>query len=796
MDPRVAWATATEGAAMGSATMGPTRPGFRRLSASTPDTCRKGRTGTVRTAIFSTYPPRACGIGTFAFDVRTSLLAIPGVKSVGAVAIVDEASSPQRHDVLATVSQGVRGDYVRAARLLGRLDVDVVLLQHEYGIFGGADGEYVLSFAQELTRPLVLTLHTVLSEPTDHQRDVLTALCEEAERVIVMTETARTLLLRMNGCAPEKIRVVQHGAPVVLGRRSGNGSAQSRGLDRLRSRFVLSTFGLISPGKGIETAIAALPAIVERHPEVLYLVAGRTHPEVARLNGEQYRLLLERRAVDLGVADHVEFDDRFLSVPELADLLHATDVFLTPYRNPEQIASGALTYAIAAGCAAISTPYLFAKDMLATGAGTLVPFDDAAAIEHAVCDFIENPESLAAARAEAGRIGADLAWPSIAAETAVVLREAAAARPRREPIPIVELELTSVRTDHLRTLVDDVGIIQHATGVIPSWETGYCVDDVARLAVVALELTGRTPDRQWTPVLHRSLAFLQFAAGPEGTGMRNFMGYDRRWLDEPHIGDHVGRTIWALGEILATAWIPALSGPARTLLDALVPSLRADVSLRTAAYTVLGLARLDPDRLDPDARLLLERLVEQLVSAYAGVSSGFVDVVRGPAHLRQRAALTGAHRRWLGTPSAGRRRRRPRVARMAGRRMRASTRACFASRGIMGGTVTSPRPGEGDEQPLEATAFVEAELAALAATGDSEHASRARNAFDWFLGRNRLDRPLYDFATGGCSDGLGETDLNANEGAESTLAFHRAQLLLDAAALPAPDRRKTRAKAA
>ncbi len=369
----------------------------------------------MRAAIFSTYPPRACGIGTFAFDVRTSLLAVPGVKSVGAIAIVDEASSPQRHEVVATVSQAVRGDYVRAARLLGRLDVDVVLLQHEYGIFGGADGEYVLSFARELARPLVVSLHTVLAKPTDHQREVLTALCDEAERVIVMTGTARRLLLRMNGCAPEKIRVVAHGAPTVLVRGTANGSVRSRGLDRLRSRFVLSTFWLISPGKCIETAIAALPGIVERHPEVLYLVAGRTHPEVARLKGEHYRLLLERRAVDLGVADHVEFDDRFLSVPELAELLHATDVFLTPYRNPEQIASGALTFAIAAGCAAISTPYLFAKDMLATGAGTIVPFDDAGAIERAVCDFVESPESLADARAEARRIGAELAWPSIAA---------------------------------------------------------------------------------------------------------------------------------------------------------------------------------------------------------------------------------------------------------------------------------------------------------------------------------------------------------------------------------------------
>ena len=280
--------------------------------------------------------------------------------------------------------------------------------------------------------------------------------------------------------------------------------------------------------------------------------------------------------------------------------------------------------------------------------------------------------------------------------------------------------------------------------------------------------------------------------------MRNFMGYDRRWLDEPHVGDHVGRTIWALGEILATAWIPALSGPARTLLDALVPSLRVDVSLRTAAYTILGLARLDPDRLDHDARVLLERLVEQLASAYRGSAAGswlwFEDrLAYDNARLSQALIVGGS------APAAGRRCHRARVARMAGRRMRPRRRHAAPA----GASWTRPRRARaraGDEQPLDATAFVEAELAALVATGDGEHGARARNAFDWFLGRNRLDRPLYDFATGGCSDGLGETDLNENEGAESTLAFHRAQLLLDAAALPAstdarsgPERRDVRA---
>jgi glycosyltransferase involved in cell wall biosynthesis len=758
----------------------------------------------VRTAILSTYPPRACGIGTFSFDLRASLLEVRGIQEVGAVVVVDEPSSPQRPELLATVSQGVRGDYVRAARLLGRLDVDVVLLQHEYGIFGGADGEFVLSFAQGLAQPLVVTLHTVLSKPMPHQLYVLTNLCEQAERVIVMTDTARRLLMQIGACPAHKIRVVPHGAPVELGRRREEHASGRRplyvtsvrgGYERMQSRFLLSTFGLISPGKGLETAIAALPSIIERHPEVLYLIAGRTHPQVARREGEQYRLMLERRVVDLGLGDHVEFDDRFLSVDELADLLAVTDVFLTPYRNREQIASGALTFAVAAGCAAISTKFWYAKDVLASGAGHLVPFGDAQALADAVCELVEQPEALESARAEARRIGERLAWPSVAEATASVLREAAVGAPRRTPIPAVELQLAAVRRDHLLTLVDDVGIVQHAHGVIPNRETGYCVDDVARLAVVALELAGRYGEQPWNTILYRSLAFLYAAAGTNGSGMRNFMSYERRWLDEPHLGDHVGRSIWALGEILSTAWAPALVGPARCLLNALVVSLQPDVSLRTAAYAVLGLARLDADRLDPQSRLLLERLVEQLAAAHAsGASDGwrwFEDELRYDNARLSHALIVGGAAlgrdtdvsigleslAWLGDECG-----------LADDTLRLP--------GHLGRHRDDPAPGKGDEQPLDASALVEAELAAFSITGEPEHGARAQRAFDWFLGRNRLDRPLYDFATGGCSDGLGEDDLNANEGAESTLAFHRAELVLDAAGLPVVLRRASRAKAA
>ncbi|HVN61676.1 MAG TPA: glycosyltransferase family 4 protein [Gaiellaceae bacterium] len=737
----------------------------------------------MRTTIVSTFPPRACGIGTFAADLRTTLTGTEAVSVADLVAVVHEPSSPQHRGVLATIAQAVRGDYVRTARMLGRLDVDVVLLQHEYGIFGGRDGEYVLSFARELAQPLVLTLHTVLSEPTPHQAEVLTELCAEAELVIVMTDTARRLLVASGACPEEKVRIVPHGAPARITARA----ASERDLPWPRrsddGTFRLSTFGLISPGKGLETVIEALPAMIRRHSKITYTIAGRTHPDIAHREGERYRLMLERRVLELGLEAHVEFDDRFLTIDELSDLLAATDVFLTPYGNREQIASGALTFAIAAGCAVVSTPYWYAQDMLASGAGLLVPFGDQDAFAEAVCSYLERPDMLAAARAEAQRIGSSLSWPAVADATASVLQEADELAPRRRPTGVADLHLTSLRSDHLLTLADDVGIVQHAHGIIPNRDSGYCVDDVARLAVVSLALARRGDEQNWTSHLYRALAFLHSAAGDGG--MRNFMSYDRRWLDEPHIGDHVGRSIWALGEILATAWIPAVVRPAGDLLDRLVATLGDDdVSLRTAAYTVLGLSRLDADRLHPAARLLLERLVDQLADSYERTSSNdwcwFEDELTYDNARLSQALLSGASAldqpdlaelgldslRWLGDECG----------------LDENTLRLPGHRGRRRG---EPAPGSGDEQPLDAAALVEAELSAFAVTRKAEHGARAIRAFEWFLGRNRLQRPLYDFATGGCSDGLGSDAVNDNQGAESTLAFHQAALLLDAAGVRA-----------
>ena len=738
----------------------------------------------LRTAIVSTFPPRACGIGTFAADVRGALIGLDEIESVAKVVVVDDPSRPQRPGVVATISQANRGDYVRAARILGRHDVDVVLLEHEYGIFGGRDGEYILSLAAELTQPLVVTLHTVLSEPTPRQARVLGALCAHAALVIVMTETALRLLVDSGTCPEEKLRVVPHGAPTLLierARAAAINTKHSTRDERLKGRFVLSSFGLLSAGKGLETMIEALPAIIARHPETVYVIAGRTHPEVAQREGERYRLSLQKRVVELGLADHVEFDDRFLSISEISDLLASTSVFVTPYLDREQTSSGALTFGVAAGCAVVSTPYRYAEDLLASGAGELVPFSDPAALGAALSRFIDEPEHLQAARSEARRIGQELSWPSVARMTAHVLQAAVESAPRREAIVSLEPQPASFRNDHLRTMVDDAGIVQHAHGAIPNRRSGYCVDDVARLGVVALELARRSDEQFWTSVVHRSVAFLHDATD-DRPGMRNFMSYDRRWLDEPHVGDHVGRAIWALGEILSTAWVPALVDPAQRLIDTLIGGLVGETSLRTDAYAVLGLAKLDPDRLDGPARGFLEGALGRLAEAFeATTSEGWFwfehalayDNARLPQALiaggialeRPDDVAVGLEAlQWLGDESG-----------LATGMLRLT--------GHLGRKRGEPAPGAGDEQPLEASAFVEVELAAFDATGDREHGVRAHVAFDWFLGRNHLNRPLYDFATGGCSDGLGSEDVNRNEGAESTLAFHRAALLLDAAAL-------------
>jgi glycosyltransferase involved in cell wall biosynthesis len=391
----------------------------------------------MRVAIVSTYQPRPCGIAVFSSDLRAALEEADSSLAVEIVSIVRDDPHSHPPEVVATIRQDVASDYAAAASELAQRDVDVVLIEHEYGIFGGDNGKFVLNLANELTLPMVVTLHTVLASPPAGKAATLRALCRRATLVMVFTETARRMVVDQGLAEFERIRVVPHGAPDILtaaawsdnpgviGDRDLAGQSEGLGLPSLADRTVLSTFGLISDSKGLELAIRALPAITAVHPEVVYLIAGQTHPEVIHKEGESYRLGLQRLVHDLDLYDHVCFIDRFLTIDELALLLARTDLYLTPYRSPDQIVSGALTYAVAAGCPVVSTPYFYAEDLLSSGAGVLVPFGDSSKLAAAVLDLLGSPAKLGGARAAARRVGADLTWASVGKGTLELLSEAA-----------------------------------------------------------------------------------------------------------------------------------------------------------------------------------------------------------------------------------------------------------------------------------------------------------------------------------------------------------------------------------
>ena len=756
------------------------------------------RRAAMRVAILSTYPPRPCGIGTFSYDLRSSMVGRDLDVEVGLVSLVRDPSTTSASEVLSVVRQDVRADYLAVPDLLDAQDIDVVLIEHEYGIFGGDAGSYVLPLIRSLRQPFVVTLHTVLSRPSPDQADVLRTLCQQATLVTVFTETARRMIVDSQVAAAEKVRVVPHGAPQVLvdAQREESPDAAAASRDHaFRGRTVLSTFGLISAGKGIETAIRALVDVVPTHPEVLYLVAGQTHPEVVKSEGEQYRLTLERLVRELGLTDQVRFLDRFLSEADLATLLWSTDVYLTPYRSKEQIVSGALTFAIAAGCPVVSTPYFYATDLLSDGAGVLVEFDDPPAFAAGILALLDDPDRLAAAAARSRAIGASLAWPEVAVTTVDVLREAWELGSSATAAPEVSRVASSptVRADHLRTLVDDVGIVQHADGVVPNRSSGYCTDDMARLVVVALGLDRESDDHSFGRMVAQGLSFLRHAWPAGAAGMHNMMSYDRRWLDDPHPGDHVGRAIWALGAVLAAQPPRAVVAPSRLLLEQLVDVVASTDSPRTMAYTLIGLTRPALSVLPPGARDLLPIFASRLAERHREGSRPdwpwFEDILAYDNARLPQALIAAGHR--LGDQALI----EQGVAALDWYSALCDIDGPFVRLvgnhwhrpSEIGGGSTAPadrsRPDDGDEQPLDAAALVECLAEAYLATGEKRFARQGVHAFEWFLGRNRLDQPVYDFATGGCHDGMSESSLNDNEGAESTLAFFQALLGLEAAGL-------------
>lgn len=715
-------------------------------------------------AIVGTYPPTQCGIATFTADVEASLRPL-GV-DVTVVPILPEPD-PTR----ISICRDDVDSYVQAARRVNVSGCDVVLVQHEFGIFGGVAGEYVLRFVENLSIPYVVTLHTVRPKFDEAQAEIVQGLCDRASAITVFTNSGRRQVLDQ-GFAPARcVEVVPHGAPDELYEDVDRVAARQR-LDLPADGPVMSTFGLISAGKGIELAIHAMALLRNEHPDLHYVVAGRTHPEVVRHEGERYRMCLQALAEDLGLGDRVIFIDRFLELHELRDLLGVSDVVCTPYRGSEQTVSGVLTFALAAGRPIVSTPYQYARDVLADGAGLIVDFDDDEAYAEALHTLLDP---VAGARAhDAARIAsASMQWSNVGKSIKSVLA-AAVRRPARDlasvdRVAALPLAPAHPATSHLRLLCDDTAVLQHAHHKVPATEHGYCVDDAGRALPILDELAAATGDEWGYVAVGRVLAFLRAAAAGGDGAMRNFMTWNRSWLDEPYVGDHVGRAIWGLGELVARG------GPFAEQAADLLASLTAAVSpswpTKTIAYAGLGLvaaASVDEARFDDLQRIrpVLATWAPSGDPAWDWFESRLTyDSARIPELLIR----------------VGDRLDDPQLVRNGGAMLHWFDSICrhgsyYRFPGHLGLEDAKAINWSGDEQPLEAAALADAHAAWFEVTREPASAAAVERCWSWFLGNNRLGEPLFDAESGAGCDGLGMREVNRNCGAESTLAAHRCAL--------------------
>jgi len=494
------------------------------------------------------------------------------------------------------VDQNRLESYAEAANYINSQDLDLVCVQHEYGIYGGQSGSYLLNLLREVKVPIVTTLHTILEDPNSQQREVLCELGQLSERLIVMSKRGRSMLQRTHGIDPDKIKVIHHGIPTI------EKSDPAPYLERfgLKGKKLILTFGLIAPDKGIQHMILAMPSIVERHPDAHYLVVGATHPHIKAHSGEEYRESLIDLTAELCVSNNVSFIDEFVPLEQLTDYLRATSIYVTPYLKKEQITSGTLAYAYGSGRAVVSTPYWHAEELLADGRGILVPFKDPQALAREVGGLLDHPDKLAEMQERAFEEGREMLWPVIGEEYVMAFDEAKEASRTLLPAFAMSVDQASrevcaeedLGLDHLLALVDDTGIIQHATYCVPNRWEGYCTDDNARLAIVGARLEEHPAHTKLALSFQmKGLAFMQHAFNPQLGRLRNFMGYDRQWLENIGSEDSHGRAMWALGTLCDESSSTGIVSLAKELMLNCLPAASSLTSLRSMSFAILGLDR-------------------------------------------------------------------------------------------------------------------------------------------------------------------------------------------------------------
>lgn len=667
------------------------------------------------------------------------------------------------------------GQYRAAAEFINQGTFDVVCLQHEFGIFGGPAGNFILELISALEIPLVTTLHTVLDRPSTAQRQVMTRILAASARVIVMAKMGRAILIDSYAANPAEIVVIPHGIPDYPFVDSA-GAKEKLGF---AGKQVILTFGLISPNKGIETMIDAMPSIIEQSPNALYVVMGATHPNLIREAGESYRHALVDRVAALGLEDHVTFLDQFADRPRLLEHIAMCDVYVTPYLVASQMTSGTLSYAHGLGRPVVSTPYWHAAELLGDGTGILVPFADPIALGEAVAGLLDD----APMRLKMGRKAYDAGRPMTWASTASRYRDCFRAACRGELLHIIggrdmvpppspaAAALPLFRTKHFLSMCDDTGLFQHAVHSVPDRNHGYCIDDNARALLLSCSQFIDADAMPSEALSSRFAAFIQHAWNPDNQRFRNFMGYDRRWLEPAGSEDSHGRTLWALGacaryddDLPRAAWAAQLFAQGLSIVETFT-------SPRTWAFTLLGLDDYCVAApADASAAQIRDRLAHRLAALlFATETPDWLWFEGGLAY--ENARLCEALIRTGGATDQS-------VLVDAGLRsfgwlmtMQTAPAGHFRPVGSMGfGTGRGP-PLPFDQQPVEAAATIAACLAAHRVEPEAGWADEAGRAFDWFLGKNDLSIPLVDTDTGSCRDGLHPDRANENRGAESVLCY-------------------------
>lgn len=734
-----------------------------------------------RVAFIGNYMPRQCGIATFTTDLCEAIATEYDGTTCIALPVNDiETGYAYPDRVRFELTEKDLSSYLRAADFLHTNNVDLVCLQHEYGIYGGRAGSHILALLRELHMPIVTTLHTILRDPDPEQKRVLQEIAALSDRLVVMSTRGVEFLQDVYQVSAKKIDLIPHGIPDV----PFVDPSFHKDLFGVEGKTVLLSFGLLSANKGIENVIAALPDVLVRHPNVVYIILGATHPHVKRDEGEKYRLSLQRLAKEKGVEEQVIFYNQFVSLEELIEFIGAADIYITPYLNQAQIVSGTLAYTLGAGKAVISTPYWYAEEMLADERGALVPFHDPKALADQVVDLLDNDAKRHAMRKRAYLYGRRMVWPQVARSYMECFERA---RSERRHFSLRSLtvkaldenpdELPPFKLDHLRHMADETGMLQHAIFTVPNYHHGYTTDDNTRALIVSTQLE-ELGSADALELASRFLAFVWYAFNAESKRFRNFMDYQRRWLEDSGSDDCHGRALWALGTVLGRSNTPALHSMAGWLFEKALPAILETTSPRAWAFALIGiheyLKRFAGDRVasqvrDELAKRLLVLYQEHRTDEWRWFEDGltYCNAALPHAMLMSGQSISDNEMTQVGLES---------LAWLAD--LQRSAKGHFIPIGSNGFYPKGGERARFDQQPVEAQAMISACLEAARITSDKRWRKEARNVFEWFLGRNDLNLPIYDPKTGGCRDGLHSDRANENQGAESTLAYLQASLEL------------------